>query len=82
MINWEEDVDVNAREQQHSLPLLIGSPPEHTGVTKSYGFTVDGRGGFAGEWWLTGAKCPPFQIAPFLGENGLAGEKAFQSIML
>lgn len=43
---------------------------------------VDGRGGLASEWRLTGAKCPPFQIAPFLGENGLAGEKAFQSIML
>lgn len=59
-MNWEEDGDVNAQEQQLSVPLLIGLPPEHTGVTKSYGFMVDGRGGLASEWWLTGAKCPPF----------------------
>lgn len=27
MINWEEDGDVNAREQQHLVPLFIGLAP-------------------------------------------------------
>lgn len=76
-INWERDGDVDAREEQHSAPLPIGSLPGHTVVTKSYGFKTDARGGLISEWWLTGAKCPPFQITAFLGETGLAGRKPF-----
>lgn len=48
-INWERDGDVDAREE-HSAPLPIGSLPGHTGVTKSYGFKTDARGGVISEW--------------------------------
>lgn len=49
-INWERGGDVDAREEQRSAPLPVGSLPGHTGVTKSYGFKTDARGGLISEW--------------------------------
>lgn len=55
--------------------------PGHTGVTKSYRSTADGRAGSACEMWVTGAKCPTCrERRP--QRNGLAMKEEAGSITL
>lgn len=79
-IDWERDGDVDAREEQHSVPLPIGSLPGHTGAPKLYGFKTDVR--WVNQWMVTNwSKVSAFLDHSIPWGDWLSWKKASQSIM-
>lgn len=79
-IDWERDGDVDAREEQHSVPLPMGSLPGHTGAPMLYGFKTDAR--WVNQWMVTNwSKVSAFLDHSIPWGDWLSWKKAGQSIM-